>query len=207
MSKLKDEQPMDMRSALNCLIVDETEAVDGYDRVLVLEGLTDEHRVILERIRNAEIDHIKDLSLILQQYSTAAVVGKDSAVKDSKWCMHQAPSGYFYFRDSEGRPYCEQGRVLRFGSKVPAGEFYVKNLYNKDAWGGEVPKVVVDGTTAVLDYSARGSFNSLGELKTHYANSSLLLEGDQLTVILKSGKELIYKYIDGGKLVFIRGTN
>lgn len=349
MGKDKEEQKSfaSPRDALSFLLNDETEAVNGYDLVLRTVPLEEADRVKLERIRNAEIDHIKDLSDIYQRYSTAKFVGTDSKpVKDSKWTMHQHRFGYFYFKDSEGNAYTEDGVERVFGDKDSAGEFYVKNLYNEDAWGGVVPRVVVDakvkdargagnvvktdggwivtsdhngwlmysphhhgalrygstfrehatvfkteaeankvaqemlrevygvkdyvvkdeslgqrlsaeisrlpigrlsyhthvdGSVAVSgsdddldivyetlkdkytvvkgryglnvsdsvikDYSARGSFNSIGELKSHYAGATLLPEGDKITVVLKSGAELVYSYVGNGKLAFIRGKN
>lgn len=128
-----------VREALSFLLKDEVDAVDGYDRVLNNTALNEEDRVKLERIRNAEIDHIKDLSDMYQKYSTAKIVGTDSL--------------------------------------------------------------------SVKDYSARGSFNTIGELKSHYSGASLLLSGDNVTVVLKSGAELTYSYANGGKLLFVRGKN
>ena len=63
------------------------------------------------------------------------------------------------------------------------------------------------GDSALQDYSARGSFNSLVELKSHYPGASLHLNNNGVTVVLKSGAELEYSYLDGGRLVFIRGRN
>ena len=228
------------RAAFNFLIVDETSAVKGYDDVLARTDLTEEERVKLERIRNAEIDHIKDLSELYQKLSTANIVGTDSiddkkfgdgkakeaaqeemlgyinecealndkieklvdaelgasdnnqisrlrsdrrsleskrdallkkikdlrrqgvgnvsgnskydssnfadADRNVKWQMHQAKSGYYYFADPNGNTYKENGVEVRFGSNVKpaAGEFFIKKLFNKNLWGWEVPRVVVD---------------------------------------------------------------
>lgn len=141
------------RDALNFLIVDETEAIKGYDDMLSKFDWSDEDRVKLEQIRNAEIDHIEDLSKLLRKNSNINIVGTDSVrvsdgVKDVKWEMHQAKSGYFYFKAPDGRIYSENGVEVRFGNKVSAGEFYIKNLFNKELWNG-VPKVIVDSVVAV----------------------------------------------------------
>lgn len=256
-----------VRDALSFLLKDEADAVDGYDRVLREVALDDEDRRKIERIRNAEIDHIKDLSDLYQKHSTINIVGKDS----KKWIMHKADSGYFYFADSFGETYKQNGQEVRFGDKVSAGEFYIKTLYSSKAWGDSTPSVVIDarspgmvvrtndgwiittdsngwlmympyhngalryGSTfreqatvfkteseanavakdmlktiykisdsKISDYSGKGSFNTLAELKAHYAGCSLLLGTENLTVVLKSGAELVYTYGDGGRLIFMK---
>ena len=63
------------------------------------------------------------------------------------------------------------------------------------------------GDSAFSDYMAKGSFGSIGELKSHYVGASLRPRSDGMTVILKSGAELEYAYCDGGTLIFIRGRN
>lgn len=341
------EKGMTKRDALNFLIVDETEAISGYDKVLKACGWDESDRIELERLRNAEIDHISDLSKIFNKHSTAKVVGTDSVdsaaiaavatyregsekvveallnngykkvrekgsihfyskgnlngtvygvdernyksflsgnygskwvddIKDErpavKWRMHQAPSGYFYFKAPNGETYKENGIEVRFASKLPAGEFFVTTLFNRSLWGQEVPRVIKDaraagnvvkvdggwaitsdknwwtaynpngffkfssttpedrtvfkteeearkvaakmlkevygiGDSNIADYQARGSFGSIGELKSHYAGASLRPKSDGLTVVLKSGAELEYSYGDGGTLIFIRGRN
>lgn len=282
------ENGMTKRDALNFLIVDETEAISGYDKVLKACDWDESDRIELERLRNAEIDHISDLSKIFNKHSTAKVVGTDSVdpdvistegephVQDTrttvKWRMHQAPSGYFYFKAPNGETYKENGIEVRFASKLPAGEFFVTTLFNRSLWGQEVPRVIKDARAAgnvikvdggwaitsdknwwtaynpngfvkfssttpeyrtvfkteeearkvaakmlkevygiegykITDYQARGSFGSIGELKSHYAGASLRPKSDGLTVVLKSGAELEYSYGDGGTLIFIRGRN
>jgi hypothetical protein len=282
------EKGMTKRDALNFLIVDETEAISGYDKVLKACDWDESDRIELERLRNAEIDHISDLSKIFNKHSTAKIVGTDSVdnsdfptegeqpVQDArpteKWRMHQAPSGYYYFKAPNGETYKENGIEVRFGSKVPAGEFFVTTLFNKSLWGDEVPKVIKDapaagnvvkvdggwaitsdkgwwtryspngfikfsstpfaektvfttedearrvaaemlksvygiGDSAFSDYMAKGSFGSIGELKSHYVGASLRPRSDGMTIILKSGAELEYAYCDGGTLIFIRGRN
>lgn len=296
MDKEVIEKGMTKRDALNFLIVDETEAISGYDKVLKACDWDESDRIVLERLRNAEIDHISDLSKIFNKHSTTNIVGTDSVEPDAvttegeqpvqdvrpavKWRMHQAPSGFYYFKAPDGETYKENGTEVRFASKVPAGEFFVTTLFNRSLWGNEVPRVVKDekpiydapgsvikvnggwavqtdrggwlnfsphhqgnfrfgssfpedrtvfkteseakkvaaeylkmyyGVTAYdkcfSDYQARGSFGSIGDLKSHYAGASLRPRSDGVTVILKSGAELEYAYGDGGTLIFIRGKN
>ena len=149
----KDESPMRVRTALNRLIVDETEAVAGYDEVMKEESLTPAHRAVLESIRNDEISHIAKLTKIYEAQATGA---QADSVKDTnyqyesdkpkvKWQMHQSKTGSFYFKDPQGNIYKENGVEVRFGNKMAAGEFYVKKLFNKSVWGWEVPKTIVDG--------------------------------------------------------------
>lgn len=283
------EKGMTKRDALNFLIVDETEAISGYDKVMKACDWDESDRIELERIRNAEIDHISDLSKLLNKHSTTKIVGTDSVDPDAistegeqpvqddrptvKWQMHQAPEGYFYFKSPDGETFKENGVEVRFASKLPAGEFFVTHLFNRGLWGNEVPKVIKDAqapgrviktdggwavtadrgfwlmyspngyikfsttipsdrtvfptqqkaeeiareylaetygikdSTPLKDYSARGSFNTIGELRSHYPGAGLRLKNGGLTVILKSGAELDYSYIDDGRLVFIRGRN
>lgn len=194
------------RDALSFLLKDEADAVDGYDEVLRSGLITDEaDRVKLERIRNTEIDHIKDLSDIYQKYSTVNVVGKDS--KHRKWFTHEAQDGSFYFQDSVGNRYLENGSVKRFNDRVDAYSFFVKHLYDSVAWEGKPPYRIKDEDNIdVKDYSARGSFGSLEELRRHYPGSKLISEGDNTTVITREGSELLYSDV-GGKFIFIRGKN
>lgn len=145
MSLVKDESPMKMRAALNHLIVDETEAITGYDDVLAYDSLAPEDRKVLEEIRNDEIDHIKKLSELYAKFATGAIE--------------------------------EDVRNSLFGDK------------------------------GLQDFSAKGSFGSLLELKSFYAGSSLRLEGDKVIVTTRDGAELVYSRMGDGKLVFIRGKN
>lgn len=132
-----------MLEALSFLVKDEAEAIDGYEKVLAMPDLKPEDRVKLEKIRNAEIDHVHDLSALYRTYSNIEVVGTDSVKRNSE----------------------------------------------------------------VKDYAARGSFNSVDELKSYYKGSQFLTEGDYVTVILKGGAELVYSVLSGGRVAFIRGRN
>lgn len=58
----------------------------------------------------------------------------------------------------------------------------------------------------VMDFEARGSFNSLDELISFYKGATTEREGNNLTVHTKSGETLLYSFVDdtSGKLTFIR---
>lgn len=55
-----------------------------------------------------------------------------------------------------------------------------------------------------MSYEAKGSFNSVKELESHYKGSTTESTGDGVIVRLKSGTKLLYKFVSGGKLAFIR---
>lgn len=76
--KYKDmESSTCVRSALKSLMVDETEAVEGYDKVLAL-AISDDTRAKLEHIRNEEVVHISELS---DMYSNVSGDGlQDNAI-------------------------------------------------------------------------------------------------------------------------------
>lgn len=69
---------------------------------------------------------------------------------------------------------------------------------------------LVNDSKPVYDYEAKGSFNSLEELKKHYAGATVNKVGDKCEVTLKNGVKLLYSCLDGdkdGKLLFIRKLN
>lgn len=145
MSSFLDESPSKMRAALNRLIVDETEAIAGYDEVLACDSLSPENRAVLEEIRNDEIDHIAKLTDLYKKFATGAME-----------------------------------------------ESVAKSLF---------------GDKRVSDYSARGSFGSLAELKSYYPGAKIELGGSGVVVMLNSGAELNYSFGSDGKLIFIRGRD
>lgn len=162
MSKnLKDESWGDIRSKINFLIVDETEAIKGYDEVLNHPDLTEGMKLELEEIRNEEIAHIVKLSNLLKRFATGEKSEETSKeLEDTnyvyetdkpniKWRIHQSKKGGFYFADPNGSIYEENGREVWFASKESAGQFFIKKLFNKSLWGNEIPRVVVDSKTVV----------------------------------------------------------
>lgn len=63
--------------------------------------------------------------------------------------------------------------------------------------------------TIVTDFEAKGSFNSINELKSHYSGASFDTRGRDVIVKLSSGIKLLYTYLSGtsGKLLFVRKVN
>lgn len=155
---LKDDLPSDFRTALNALIRDETEAIQGYDDTLLITRILPEDRAKLEEIRNEEIVHIIELSNIYKKLATGKVdehiqeALSDASIYETdkpnvKWEIHQDKWGKFYFENPDGDIYTENGKEVSFGSKEVAGKFFLQKLFNKSLWGNTIPRVVVDSKT------------------------------------------------------------
>lgn len=202
-----------MLEALSFLVKDEAEAIDGYEKVLAMQDLKPEDRVKLEKIRNAEIDHVHDLSELYRAYSNIAVVGTDSvSVGDdrSPGMVVKTDGGWIVTTDSNGwlmfNPY-HKGN-LRYSSTFRE----YATVFKTEAAANKVAKDMLRELfgvkdSSIKDYAARGSFNSVEELKGYYKGSQFLTEGDKVTVILKGGAELVYSVLGGGRVAFIRGRN
>lgn len=67
-------------------------------------------------------------------------------------------------------------------------------------------KAVAD--SMVKDYEAKGSFNTIEELRSYFKNPNLDADGNKVFVGLSTGEKLEYQYVDGnkGKLAFIRSV-
>lgn len=60
--------------------------------------------------------------------------------------------------------------------------------------------------SAVMDFEAKGSFDTIAELRSYYPGASVESRGREVIVRLLSGTKLLYTYLNGsdGKLLFIR---
>lgn len=120
--------------------------------------------------------------------------------------------GYEVWIFEKGNPF--KGHALDVFETVQEARNYI----NKGDWKkrlrnpSDTIEIVKNGT--VIDSNtvveAKGSFNSLEELKKHYAGATVNKVGDKCEVTLKNGVKLLYSCLDGdkdGKLLFIRKLN
>lgn len=120
--------------------------------------------------------------------------------------------GYEVWIFEKGNPF--KGHALDVFETVQEARNYI----NKGDWKkslrnpSDTVEIVKNGT--VIDSNtvveAKGSFNSLEELKKHYAGATVNKADGKCEVTLKNGVKLLYSCLDGdkdGKLLFIRKLN
>ena len=124
------------------------------------------------------------------------------------------PNTFIVVKNYNGENPYNGGGTVEFslaGAKKTADDFVImerlENKYGKHE--GYRRWMAGKNDSAFEDFEAKGSFESLSALKSHYAGATVMNKGKDIVVALPSGVKLLYTYLNGdnSKVIFIRKMN